>query len=209
MGVSPVPGVSLGSLWFFQIKSGLLVASHVSLLWVLKYRRGLNYGWEEGRNAVSSCVLLSFFPCFRLPLINVLPKFKLIFLLQWCISQCSHMFGWYILSHSSPLSENKFTNPTKYQLHFTYWITRLHQSCINPVSLQHTSHDPLLALTECLGTPPLLLQLFSSFLCNGTGHSVSPFIYKVEQLHPTHTYIICSLWCIQHGQIGINVSKFI
>lgn len=28
---------------------------------------------------------------------------------------------------------------------------------INPVSLQHTSHDPLLACTACLGTPPLLV----------------------------------------------------
>jgi len=35
---------------------------------------------------------------------------------------------------------------------------------INPVSLQHASHDPLPACTACLGTPPLLLWLFSSVL---------------------------------------------
>lgn len=64
---------------------------------------------------------------------------------------------------------------------------------INPVSLQHASHDPLLACKVCLGTPPPLLQLFSSFLCNSTRHFVSPFIDKLKQLLPRHTYIICSL----------------
>lgn len=75
----------------------------------------------------------SFVPCFRLLLIKVLPKLKLTFLLQWCISQCSHMFGCYILSHSSPLSENKFTNPTKTNCtSFT-----VSPDYINPISTPH------------------------------------------------------------------------
>lgn len=88
-----------------------------------------------GKKCSQQLCSFSFVPCFRLSLINVLPKLKLIFLLQWCISQCSHMFGCHILSHSSPLSENKFTNPTKYQLHFIYCTTRLHQSCQSPAHL--------------------------------------------------------------------------
>lgn len=166
MGVSPVPGVSLGSLWFFQIKSGLLVTSHVSLLRVLKYARGLNYGCRR-EEMQSAAVFSSFVPCFRLPLINVLPKLKFMFLLQWCISQCSHMFGCHILAHSSRLSENKFTNPTKYQLHFTYWIIRLHQFCQSPAHLtwppSGTHSMPWHSTTPAVVICIILMQWYRAF----------------------------------------------
>lgn len=155
MDVSPEPGISLGSLWFFQTKSGLVVTTSVSFLWVLKYRSGMNYGCR--REEMQSAAMLSLF-CPLLP--TTLNK---------CIAQtprnsCSFCYSGVFHSLAVCLAAMFFLFPPP-SLKINVSAPRS-TSCnsltespadINPVSLQHASHDPLLACKVCLGTPPPLL----------------------------------------------------
>lgn len=155
MGVSPVPGISLGSLWFFQIKSGLEVITCVLLLWVLKCRRVPNYGCR--REEMQSAAVLSLF-C---PLLQTT--------LNKCIAQtqsnsCSFCYSGACLGLAICLAAIFFLIPPL-SLKRNVSVPQ-NTSCtsftespddIDLVSLQHASHDPLLARTTCLGMPPLLL----------------------------------------------------
>lgn len=155
MGISPEPGVSLGSCLFFQTKSGLVVIARVSFFWVLKYRRILNYGCR--REEMQSAAVLSLF-C---PLLQTT--------LNKCIAQTqstswSFCYSGAYLSIAICLAAIFFLIPPL-SLKRNVSVPQ-NTSCssltespddINPVSLQHTSHDPLLACTACLGTPPLLV----------------------------------------------------
>lgn len=141
MGVSPVPGISLGSLWFFQTKSGLEVITSVLFFWVLKCRRVPNYGCRR-KEMQSAAVLSLFCPLLQ----TTLNKY----IAQTQSNSCSFCYSGAFFSLAiclaaiffliPPLSlKRESHSPTKYQLHFTYWITRWHQSCQSPARLSWPS----------------------------------------------------------------------
>lgn len=158
MGVSPVPGVSPGSLRFFQTKSGLVVITCVSFLWVLKYKRGLNYGCRM-EEMQSAAVRSLFYPLLQTTLNKGIARTQ--------SHSCSFYYSGVFLSSAICLAAIFFLIPPLYlkrnvSVPQNTSCTSLTESPddINSVSLQHASHDPLLACTACLGTPPLLLYIY-------------------------------------------------
>lgn len=129
MGVSPAPGISLGSLWFFQTKSGLVVTVCVSFFWVLKCRRVLNYGCkrEETQSAaVIFCPLLQ-------TIINKTQSNSCSF----CCSGAFLSLATYLAAIFFPIPplSLKRNISVPQNTSCTYWITRWHQSCQPPAHL--------------------------------------------------------------------------
>lgn len=131
MGVSPAPGISLGSLWFFQTKSGLVVTVCVSFFWVLKCRRVSNYGCR--REEMQLAAVLSLFCPLLQTTVNRTQS-----------NSCSFCYSGAVLSLAICLAAIFFPiTPLSLKINIsvpqntscTYWITRWHQSCQPPAHL--------------------------------------------------------------------------
>lgn len=155
MGVSPETGISLGSLWFFQTKSGVVVTTSVSFFWVLKYRSGMNCGCR--REEMQSAAMLSRF-CPLLPTtlnkgIAQTPRNYCFFCYSgvFCSLAICLAAMFFLIPPRSPKINVSAPPSTS--------CNSLTESPadISPVSFQDASHDPLLACTVCFGMPPPLL----------------------------------------------------